>query len=52
MIDWSQPIEFKESVPAVGYYEFSGVQLHVTRRPNRFQRLMTRWFFGWKWFDA
>lgn len=45
-------VEFVAPPPKfAGYYDWGGVFVEVRRKPNRFQRLMIRWFFGWKWID-
>lgn len=35
----------------VGAYDWGGVLVQVHHRPNRFQRLMIKWFFGWGWVE-
>ncbi len=45
---------FKIVVPKyVGHWEISGnFHVHVTERPNRLNRLMTRLLLGWVWNGA
>lgn len=55
-LDLSPPLptnSFKIVIPQyVGWWEISGnFHVHVTKRPNRLNRLMTRLLLGWEWRD-
>jgi menaquinone-dependent protoporphyrinogen IX oxidase len=53
MNDNSIEMEIHKPPPEpVGCYDWGGLYLYVFKKPNWFQRLMIRWFFGWKWVDA
>ncbi|HEY4723993.1 MAG TPA: hypothetical protein VII92_19220 [Anaerolineae bacterium] len=49
--DFGNAAKFHEPPRPVGAYDWGHVFVEVTRKPNWFQRLMIRWFFGWKWVD-
>lgn len=56
--NWAEPLvadgSFKLVVPQyVGHWRISGnFHVHVTKRPNRINRLMTRLLLGWEWNDT
>lgn len=43
--------QFASPPPYRGYFAFGGLVCNCINKPNRFQRLMYKICFGWKWYD-
>ena len=42
---------FQLPKPSIGSYDIGGSRISLTKKPNKFHRLMVKIFLGWTWKD-